>query len=1008
MKRILVLLPVLLAGYLFSSAQLQPADTCLDAYFHRLYRYREISLTPSITETRDKKLLWCGYASLYNTDGSDGDAVIAKLRNNGTVIWSKFVGDAFFDRFNRAKENRDKSIIAVGTTNISRFQGRNMFMSKLDSNGNLLWARKIEDPNTNSASLEGMDVAETNDGGYFVCATSFGGGQNGESMVMKTDANGNLLWFKQLGMISSYGPSNVTGVVLNNDTAYVTGWFIETPSQNGLLMKINANTGFIYWSKHYDYKIINGTTGNILSADNVFKNIYIHNGQLRINMLSRNNDPYQYWMINMDYEGNVLKTRRLATATLSTNTYSAEYPTADDGFISAASHFLNNQYVLSLVKIDADGNLAWSKAYTALKSKTTFGTFVNSNNDIFVTGYEVAPQSGSPFYNFLFKTDKNGDIPGSTCINYPFTGATIGSGNLLTADVNWQRSGYTNPVNVLINATSGNEIPTLTDECSKVFYCDQLKIADGVDSICNLKDTLQYSIQRNTGCSQPVIWTVDTTIVKITGITDSTIQLLFRKAGVTKLSVKLISACKVLEDSVTITGLESHGAIDLGPDIGICKQSELILSAGPGFKSYQWNDGSTDSTLTVINPGKYFVTAEDYCSNTYTDTIKVTPLSVPFDLGPDFGKCNNDTVAIIAPGNYLKYTWSPAYAISSTTSRHINVWPALDTSYSVVAEVARGCTVFDTIRITVKNSPPVYLGNDTSFCAGGSILLKAPGGFNSYSWQDGTTDQNYLADQVGFYRLLATYSNGCISKDTLEITNIYPLPVVDLGSDFDICTNEPHMFNAGNSYRSWLWQDGSEQSTFTAHQPGLYWVKVTDFNNCNNSDTVAITGIKPSPHNFAPSDTAICAGRPLELKTVGVYTSYLWSDHSVTPAITIMEPQDYWLEVTNEAGCTARDTIRVTAKDCKKGVYFPNAFTPNNNGKNDTYRPVVQGLVNKYRLIIYNRYGEKVFETTNYLQGWNGIHNGKQQDTNQYVWLCQYQFRGEKEQVERGTLLLLR
>src|SRR5581483_2917507 len=107
-----------------------------------------------------------------------------------------------------------------------------------------------------------------------------------------------------------------------------------------------------------------------------------------------------------------------------------------------------------------------------------------------------------------------------------------------------------------------------------------------------------------------------------------------------------------------------------------------------------------------------------------------------------------------------------------------------------MAQVDRGCTVFDTIGITVKNSPPIYLGNDTTLCAHDSLLLQAPNGFTSYLWQDGvTTSQTYWAYQKTFYWVVATYGNGCISTDTLEIKNIYPLPVVDLGKDFDICKN---------------------------------------------------------------------------------------------------------------------------------------------------------------------------------------------------------------------------
>jgi hypothetical protein len=95
MYRKFILVPLFIVSYLITRAQLQPADSCLDAYFHRLYGYRTVATLSSITETFDNKLLWCGSASRTNTSiSADGDAVIAKLRNNGTVIWSKAIGGA--------------------------------------------------------------------------------------------------------------------------------------------------------------------------------------------------------------------------------------------------------------------------------------------------------------------------------------------------------------------------------------------------------------------------------------------------------------------------------------------------------------------------------------------------------------------------------------------------------------------------------------------------------------------------------------------------------------------------------------------------------------------------------------------------------------------------------------------------------------------------------------------------------------------------------------------------
>jgi gliding motility-associated-like protein len=115
----------------------------------------------------------------------------------------------------------------------------------------------------------------------------------------------------------------------------------------------------------------------------------------------------------------------------------------------------------------------------------------------------------------------------------------------------------------------------------------------------------------------------------------------------------------------------------------------------------------------------------------------------------------------------------------------------------------------------------------------------------------------------------------------------------------------------------------------------------------------------------------------------------------------------YWLEVTSAQGCSNREYIDVKEKVCKKYIYFPNAFAPAGN-QNRVFRPILSGLVVKYHLYIYNRWGQKVFETSDPHMGWDGNINGKPQDGNSFVWYCQYQFAGDPEKIEKGTVILIR
>ncbi len=91
-----------------------------------------------------------------------------------------------------------------------------------------------------------------------------------------------------------------------------------------------------------------------------------------------------------------------------------------------------------------------------------------------------------------------------------------------------------------------------------------------------------------------------------------------------------------------------------------------------------------------------------------------------------------------------------------------------------------------------------------------------------------------------------------------------------------------------------------------------------------------------------------------------------------------------------------------------QGVFVPNAFTPNNDGVNDIFKPMVDGKLVKYRFAIYDRWGQVVMQTTDPDKGWNGKRGGVDQDTNMFIWFCTYQFAGEAVVTEKGTFLLIR
>jgi gliding motility-associated-like protein len=544
--------------------------------------------------------------------------------------------------------------------------------------------------------------------------------------------------------------------------------------------------------------------------------------------------------------------------------------------------------------------------------------------------------------------------------------------------------------------------------CERSIACNSVRI-HGPDSVCSPNNRKIFFAERDSGCNVKVNWTIDPAFASIVATTDSTIELNFLKAGTGMLYAQLADTCKIIRDSFLINSFRPPVVVNLGPDNELCNFSTYPLHAGPGFLSYRWQDGSTDSIFTAIEPGRYHVTVTDHCGNQLSDTIVLSKgLAPTLDLGPDLIKCATDTVTITAPGGFLNYLWSSNYRINRNNSQTIKSYTEVDTMYVVTAEQSPGCLAVDSIRIKIKEGTRINLGVDTSFCEGDSLLIDAGAGFENYKWNNGTTSQSFYVTDKGVHWVTAL-SNGCMATDTIIIKDLYKRPMVSLGNDIALCTDATINLSAGGNYVTYNWQDGSTDPVFTTNTAGTYWLKVTDQHGCSNQDTVIIVPGTSIPGNILDAEAEICRGQPLQINAPTGYSKYRWSNNAASRNITITAPGIYWLEITDANGCMGRDTIQVKLKDCGKGVYFPNAFTPNGDLQNNSFRPLVHGQLVSFYMVIYNRYGQKIFETKDPLKGWDGMFNGHQQGVGTYVWMSRYKLSGSPmEQTVRGTVTLVR
>ncbi|MGC8864822.1 MAG: hypothetical protein ACP5O2_03770 [Bacteroidales bacterium] len=133
----------------------------------------------------------------------------------------------------------------------------------------------------------------------------------------------------------------------------------------------------------------------------------------------------------------------------------------------------------------------------------------------------------------------------------------------------------------------------------------------------------------------------------------------------------------------------------------------------------------------------------------------------------------------------------------------------------------------------------LYLGPDISFCPGTSVTLDAGAGMTSYLWNTGATTQSIVVSEPGTYSVTVTQEL-CVLSDTIQLT-YYQVTPPYLGPDTSACAGDEIILDAGDGYRNYMWNDGSNRQTLSVIQSGFYWVQVTDDNNCITGDSINVT-----------------------------------------------------------------------------------------------------------------------------------------------------------------------
>ncbi|MBI3500225.1 MAG: gliding motility-associated C-terminal domain-containing protein [Bacteroidetes bacterium] len=480
-----------------------------------------------------------------------------------------------------------------------------------------------------------------------------------------------------------------------------------------------------------------------------------------------------------------------------------------------------------------------------------------------------------------------------------------------------------------------------------------------------------------------------------------------------------ISACPTSNTTYTITVTDANNSSSIDTAIvsvtqtpaavisgaaTLCSGQNITLAASGG-NNYSWNTGQTTSSITsTLTSTSTFtvIVSNGNCADTTSATVSVFPL--PFvNASPNVTVCPGSVVTLSANGNG-NYSWS-----TGQTTSAIFISPTATTSYSVSTSNSCG-TSTDSVMVTVSNSITASVSGNTTICAGDIATLTASGGIN-YSWSTGQTTSSITATATATYSVIASSGN---CADTVSVTVIVAPPPVANANSATICAGETATLTASGG-GNYLWSTGQTTAAVAMAAAGSYSVIVT-IGSCSDTAYANVI-VNPLPTASAGTDITITQGQTTTLIASGG-GNYLWSNGettvaaAVSPAVTTV----YCVTVTNSFGCSDSDCVTVFVKiepvncDSAGELFLPNAFSPNGDGENDELK-IYYGsydCLEKLHIVIYNRWGEKVFESSDPQFKWDGIFKNKIMDSSVLAYILEINYKDGSQTRKAGNVSVIR
>jgi gliding motility-associated-like protein len=463
---------------------------------------------------------------------------------------------------------------------------------------------------------------------------------------------------------------------------------------------------------------------------------------------------------------------------------------------------------------------------------------------------------------------------------------------------------------------------------------------------------------------------------------------------------------------VSFDGTRIANSVEYGVEIGTFNNATGMVSNTATMDSLPGN-GHFGAAFSPDDQKLYIGSNADlsqYDMSAYPNIAAVAASKTIISLPPsfyNFGQFRNGPDGKIYVGFMANYPYIAVINAPNNNGMACNLnLTGLTQPASALGPPGSSMGLGNDIVINPATEPDTIINSvtDTVLCFSDSYVATASGVSSSYLWNDGNTNASRILTMDGTYWVYGFQNCGMVVVDTFKVK--FVKLNVSLGSDTAICPGDSLLLDASHPGASYQWQDNSNSATMKVTGSGMYSVTITK-EGCEISDSIAVAMIDPNVL-IPEADTTICAGENFTLHAVSTQESnYNWSNGSTQANITISQAGVYTVIASNICGIYT-DSITINTKDCQCLAFVPNVFSPNEDGKNDRFKVELGCSTTSFKLSIYNRYGQRIYQANDQSASWDGFYNGQYADAGTYFYYLQYKNGFGTTIEKKGDVTLLR